>query len=111
VDGLKGTYFQDVEVRPKDSLYVFIEVTVNPNGTNQPLLIEDSVIFTTNGVRQAVKLQAFGQDVVLCKGGTILAKDTLLTSKQPYLVYDSLVIAKERYCNTRTGTVFYARQS
>lgn len=104
VDGLKGTNFQDVEVRPNDSLYVFIEVTVNPNGTNQPLLIEDSVIFTTNGVRQAVKLQAFGQDVVLCKGGTILEKDTLLTSKQPYLVYDSLVIAKDATVTLEQGT-------
>lgn len=107
VDGLKGTMFENVEVRAKDSMFVFVEVTVNPNGTDQPLLIEDSVIFTTNGVRQIVKLQAYGQDVVLCKGGTILTNDTLLSARRPYLVYDSLVISPKATVTIEKGTRFY----
>ncbi|MBP9579379.1 MAG: hypothetical protein KBE39_07550, partial [Parabacteroides sp.] len=107
VDGLKGTTFENVEVRAKDSMFVFVEVTVNPNGADQPLLIEDSVIFTTNGVRQAVKLQAYGQDVVLCKGGTIFNSDTLLSAKRPYLVYDSLVISQNATVTVEKGARFY----
>lgn len=107
VDGLKGTTFENVEVRAKDSMFVFVEVTVNPNGADQPLLIEDSVIFTTNGVRQAVKLQAYGQDVVLCKGGTIFNSDTLLSAKRPYLVYDSLVVSQNATVTVEKGARFY----
>ena len=50
VDGRKGDHFQDVRIPAEDSLYVFVEVTVNPNAENQPLLVEASVIFTTNYV-------------------------------------------------------------
>ena len=53
VDGRKGDHFQDVRIQADDSLYVFVEVTVNPNASNQPLLVDDSIIFTTNGVKQS----------------------------------------------------------
>ena len=75
-------------------MYVFVEVTVDPNGGNQPLLIQDSVLFTVNGIRQSVLLEAYGQDVNLYKGGVTITKDSILTANRPYLIYDSLVIAK-----------------
>lgn len=71
VDGRKGDHFQDVRIQANDSLYVFVEVTVNPNASNQPLLVDDSVIFTTNGIKQSVRLEAYGQNVNLYKNGLI----------------------------------------
>lgn len=50
-----------------DSLFVFVQVTVDPTGSTSPLLIKDSVIFETNGNIQDVKLTAIGQDVYLVK--------------------------------------------
>ena len=69
VDGRKGDHFQNVRIQADDSLYVFVEVTVNPNASNQPLLVDDSIIFTTNGVKQSVRLEAYGQNVNLYKNG------------------------------------------
>ena len=63
LDGRKGSLFNNVGILANDSMYVFVEVTVDPNGGNQPLLIQDSVLFTVNGVRQSVLLEAYGQDV------------------------------------------------
>ena len=63
VDGRKGDYFNNIGILAKDSMFVFVEVTVNPNGENQPLLVKDSVVFVTNGIRQSVLLEAYGQDV------------------------------------------------
>lgn len=44
VDGRKGSSFNNVGILANDSMYVFVEVTVDPNGGNQPLLIQDSVL-------------------------------------------------------------------
>ena len=85
VDGRKGDHFQDVRIQADDSLYVFVEVTVNPNASNQPLLVDDSIIFTTNGVKQSVRLEAYGQNVNLYKNGLILTQDTHLQPNGPTL--------------------------
>ena len=45
VDGRKGSSFNNVGILANDSMYVFVEVTVDPNGGNQPLLIQDSRTF------------------------------------------------------------------
>ena len=107
VDGRKGDHFQDVRIQAQDSLYVFVEVTVNPNASNQPLLIDDSVIFTTNGIKQSVRLEAYGQNVNLYKNGITLTQDTHFTAERPYLIYDSLVIAPDITLNIDPGCIFY----
>lgn len=107
VDGRKGDHSQDVRIQAKDSLYVFVEVTVNPNASNQPLLVNDSIIFTTNGVKQSVHLEAYGQNVNLYKNGLILTQDTRFTAERPYLIYDSLVISPDVTLNIDPGVTFY----
>ena len=107
VDGRKGDHFQNVRIQADDSLYVFVEVTVNPNASNQPLLVDDSIIFTTNGVKQSVRLEAYGQNVNLYKNGLILTQDTHFTAERPYLIYDSLVISPNITLNIDPGATFY----
>ncbi|MDR1918167.1 MAG: hypothetical protein LBQ65_00795 [Tannerellaceae bacterium] len=92
VDGRSGESFSNIRILGKDSLYVFVEVTVDPTGVNSPLLMEDRLDFTVNGRTQSVCLQAYGQDVHLYKGGYALKRDTLWTAERPYLIYDSLVV-------------------
>lgn len=91
VDGSKGPDIYNVEVPAKDSIYVFVEVTPKATNSNMPYLIKDSIVFVTNGVRQDVKLEAYGQDAVR-KKGEIIVSDTKYTSEKPYIIYDSLVV-------------------
>lgn len=44
IDGQSGTTFSDVEIYNKDSIYVFVEVTVDPHDSDSPVLVEDSLI-------------------------------------------------------------------
>ncbi len=37
VDGLSGTSFRDIEIRPNDSIYVFIEATIRRRPTSRHL--------------------------------------------------------------------------
>lgn len=62
VDGVAADHVEDVEIEAGDSIYIFIEVTVDPNSQNTPLIITDSIIFLTNGNEQDVDLVAWGQD-------------------------------------------------
>jgi hypothetical protein len=67
VDGISGKSITDVDIAGGDSLFVFVQVTVDPTGVNNPLLIRDSIVFETNSNIQDVKLTAIGQDVYLHK--------------------------------------------
>ena len=69
VDGIAGKQFSDVEIPAKDSIYVFVEVTVkNPQNPNNPFVITDIVELTTNGITQNVVLEVWGQDAYYHKG-------------------------------------------
>lgn len=62
VDGINGYDFSNITIEPGDSMYVFVEVTVDPNNSNNPMIITDSIVFETNGNIQDVDLVAWGQD-------------------------------------------------
>lgn len=62
VDGVPTTDITDVEIEAKDSIFVFAEVTVDPNSSLNPFVIEDQIIFNTNGNEQKVQLAAWGQN-------------------------------------------------
>jgi hypothetical protein len=107
VDGRKGSSFQNIGIQANDSMYVFVEVTVNPNDVDQPLLVRDSVLITVNGIRQQVILEAVVQNVNLWKTGKVITEDTLLTAERPYLIYDSLVVAPQIKVEIAEGVTFY----
>ncbi len=107
VDGVKGSRFSDVEILAKDSLFVFVEVTLKENDRNNPVQILDSVIFNTNAVVQKVILQAYGQDVHMLKGGTIIETDSIFKNDKPYLIYDSIVVREGAVLTIPEGATLY----
>jgi len=62
IDGEQKDYANDVILRSKDSLHIFVEATIDPNDNNEPLIRTDSIIFSTNGKSQDIDLVAWGQD-------------------------------------------------
>ena len=90
INGMVGNDLFDVEVPGHDSIYIFVEVTIDPNGQNLPMVVQDSILFTTNSNLQNVKLIAYGQDFTLIKGETI--GTTTWTADKPYLVYDYALV-------------------
>ncbi|MDD4515949.1 hypothetical protein [Massilibacteroides sp.] len=107
VDGRKGTEFSNIGILPKDSMYVFVEVTVDPQDKNNPFEIKDSVEFLFNGIKQSILLQAYGQDAKVIKGGLFINEDTTFTSERPYLVYDSIVVSPNVTLQIEAGTNFF----
>jgi hypothetical protein len=109
INGKQTTALNDVEIYPKDSLYVFIQVFVNPTGSNSPLFIKDSIVFHVNGKIQNVKLTAYGQDVHLLKEQTL--KTTVWNADKPYLIYGELTVdTLETLSIAKGATVYFHKQ-
>ena len=98
--------FYDVRISPEDSLYVFVEATLSENATNTPQFQSDEIIFITNGKQQRVVLAAYSQDVEILKS-YVFEKDTILSNKKPYLVFDSLTVNGKVTLTIQEGTTFY----
>ncbi len=87
VDGSAGVSFNNIEIEGKDSLFVFVEVTIDPNGGINPMVVEDKVNFVTNGNAQTVVLNAFGQDAYFHVNEIITTNTTWATDK-PHVIYN-----------------------
>jgi len=62
VDGVPGNTHTNVEIEGHDSLFVFAEVTIDPNNILSPFVVNDNINFVTNGNHQSVALVAWGQN-------------------------------------------------
>ncbi|MFC2090193.1 hypothetical protein ACFLT1_05405 [Bacteroidota bacterium] len=91
VDGVPGLAFENFEIAPKDSMYVFVEATLDPNSSNDILRIQDSIVFSVNGNFQDIDLVAWGQDVHMLRD-SLLDYSTTWTADKPYLIVDAILI-------------------
>lgn len=108
VDGVKSAdnSFKDITIRGRDSMYVFVEVTVDPQGVNNPVMITDSILFQVEGGKQRVLLEAYGQDMEIFRDKYIL-NDTILSGEKPYLVYGYLAIDSGKTLTLPPGCSLY----
>ena len=109
INGISDKYFSNIEIPANDSLFVFVEVNVNPNGKNSPMVIHDSIVFITNGNTQDVDLVAFGQDAHLINGQRIPvnANDTVWKNDKPYLIYNSMLVDSLKTLTIEAGAKLY----
>ena len=109
IDGLSGSTFSDLTIRSSDSLFVFVEVTIDPRGQDAPFEVCDSLLFVLeSGITQQVQLRAYGQDATVLRG-LVVDSDIHLTSHRPYLIYDSLRIDEGATLYLDAGTRLYFR--
>ena len=91
VDGVSGMEFSDVEIRAKDSIYVFIECKLPETASKEPALTEDNLEFVTNGVKQSVRVEAYGQNVVRLRDHEFVDGERL-TAELPYVVFGEATV-------------------
>lgn len=106
VDGLSGVNFEAIEIPAKDSLFVFVEVTIDPNNGTTPLVVEDKIKFLTNGNEQQVVLNAWGQDAYFHVGEVINSSTTWANDK-PHVIYNYCAVDSNITLNIPGGTFVY----
>ncbi|MBE37953.1 MAG: hypothetical protein CMP50_04865 [Flavobacteriales bacterium] len=68
IDGEADYVIENTLLRSNDSLYIFAEVTIDPNNLNSALIETDSIIFTYQNQTQYVNLTAWGRDAYFHSG-------------------------------------------
>lgn len=90
INGFPENSLRDMPMRAGDSIFIFVELTIDPSGTSTPFVVTDSILFYTRERVQSVKLIAYGQDVVLLRKEWL--KTQRFTKQKPYLIYDYVVV-------------------
>jgi hypothetical protein len=91
VDGTAATEVDNIEINANDSIYVFVQVNVNPSSANLPFLLRDSILIGYNGNQKYVQLQAYGRNAIFLNQvkitGNVSWNNTL-----PYVILGRLLV-------------------
>ncbi len=110
VDGEAGVNFESLELESNDSLFIFVEVTVDPNNSSSPLVVQDSIMFSTNGNEQKVILNAWGQDAYFHVKEIITANETWNNDK-PHVIYNYCAVDSAVKLTIPAGTTVHGHNN
>ncbi|MBS1654680.1 MAG: hypothetical protein JSU05_07545, partial [Bacteroidetes bacterium] len=91
IDGIASPEADNIELAANDSIYVFVQVTINPNTANLPFVIRDSIQVSYNGTDKQVQLEAWGQNAHFFRNKIITADETW-NNDLPYVILGSLTV-------------------
>ena len=128
IDGAPELSITDKLLRANDSMYIFVDVNVDPTDKTLPFLLEDHIVFNTNGKEQKVLLQAYGQDAYHIKLGewgdiamqvvdkdtsyfVLLNNDTTLKADKPYYLHNSMAINENVELTLDPGVRFFIEKN
>lgn len=137
VDGISGKSFENIDILANDSIYVFVEATVDfEQVTSTDFFYRDAVIFYSGANEQEVTLEALVIDVNLIRPdrteqpdgsfiyeeiilgedpegdkisvrGTLLNGNTTFTKDKPYLIYGYIGVPENATLTINAGTTLY----
>ncbi|MFM7727624.1 MAG: hypothetical protein ACKO7B_13040, partial [Flavobacteriales bacterium] len=117
IDGLDGPVQEGIEILPNDSIFIFVEVTIDPQDASLPFIVEDRIRFRLNGNEQTVLLQAWGQNAFFHGGlnscsepfSYIIPTGTteVWTNELPHVIYGILAVDEGATLHINPGTQVY----
>ncbi len=107
IDGLPGNQAEDIVIDARDSMFIFVEVTIDP--AKDDLIEDDSLIFVSGENQQQVILYAVGRDVHLFNGQE-LETQTWVNDK-PYLIYNSVLVDTDQVLTIDPGVEIYSHRN
>lgn len=108
VDGISKDNIENVTLLAKDSLYAFVEVTLNANGQNLPFIVEDSIRFRTNGIDQYIKLAVWGQDAYFHYKDL---NEGTWASDKPHVIYGYAAVDSAKSLTIPAGTQIHLHKN
>ena len=115
VDGLTGPEIKDQVLEGKDSLFVFVEVTLSINNQNLPMVVEDSIRFRTNGKDQYVKLAVWGQDMYFhysnFQNEVFDFNEGIWPNDKPHVIYGAAVVDSSKTLTIQAGTTIHLHKN
>ncbi|MEP7373651.1 MAG: hypothetical protein ABI675_09710 [Chitinophagaceae bacterium] len=106
VDGTATTEANGIEIEANDSVYVFVQVNVDPAAGILPFIIRDSIQISYNGNDQLVQLEAWGQNAHFLREKVISSNDTW-TNDLPYVIQGYLYVNPGQTLTIEKGCRIY----
>ncbi|MEL4455822.1 hypothetical protein [Lutimonas vermicola] len=135
VNGEPGKSFENIGILPRDSIYIFVEATIDFEKVNDPLYV-DEVIFDQGSNEQGVKLVTLVQDAYflfpqrdaqgikekivlgidnqgeeITVEGFYLEGNTTWTSEKPYVIYGYVGVNKGNELTIEKGAHIYFHEN
>lgn len=114
VDGVylspeNGYKANDIEVRNKDSVRIYVELTSALANSNMPKRLSDNLIFTLeSGRQQKVPLDAWTWDARIVRNCTISNDSTISAVDKPLVVYGMMKVSEGATLTIAPGsTIFF----
>lgn len=103
----QGYKVSDIEVRNKDSIRVYVELTSAVNYGATPKELKDNLVFVLeSGVQQKVALNAWSWDATLLRSPKV-ESDLTLDSSKPIVVYGDMDVEPGATLTLLPGTKLY----
>ncbi|MES1222390.1 MAG: right-handed parallel beta-helix repeat-containing protein [Bacteroidota bacterium] len=107
VDGTSGPAVNDLEINANDSMYVFVQVNVNPDANNLPFVIRDSIQVSINGKNNLVQLEAWGKNAHFLRDKQV-SSDEHWDNDLPYVILGYLYVGPGKTLTINKGCRIYA---
>ena len=102
-----GYQLNDLEIRNKDSVRVFVELTSPLNYQDKPTWMKDDLVFTLeSGVQQRVNLNAFTWDAEMMTD-LVVDQDMTLSGDKPIIIYGGITVKEGATLVIEPGTTLY----
>lgn len=113
VDGKAGISFENVPLRSKDSLFVFVEIA--PVANAPEAIAEDKVVFNTPAGEQKVTLFSVVQDaeyfIQTGENPVSINDNTTWTKDKVKVIFGNLTVAEGKTLTMEKGTKVYFRKN
>jgi hypothetical protein len=128
VDGIAGKHFENIEILAKDSIYIFIETTINYAQVTNPIYT-DSIVFDSDtylqdvklvtlvkdahflfpsknsqGIVETIKIGVDGDGKNINVNGFYLNENTTFTNEKPYVIYGYCAVPENKSLTIEAGT-------
>ena len=105
IDGEPAADAENITLAGKDSIFIFVIVTVDPTGGDLPIAVIDSVNFMSGSHSGRVILEAWGQDIILIEDKVLT--DAIWTEGKPYVISGRIVVDTTATLTLEPGTRVY----
>lgn len=103
----QGYRVNDIEIRDKDSIRVFVELTSTSNFSDTPKELNDNLVFNLeSGRQQKIVLNAWSWDALVIRNCEV-SSDSVLSSNKPIVIYGKLKVNEGATLTIAPGTTIY----
>jgi len=107
LDHANGAQANDIEIRKKDSIQVFVEITPHTSYSSVPESVTDQLLFLLeNGEEQGVYVQAWAWDAVKCHS-SVIEKDSTIESDKPIVIFGDLIVKEGVQLTIQNTTLYF----